>query len=332
MVRPSPKPSLGGAVVEPLKGLEEAVDVRRTDARAGVRHDQLTVPGDGARADPDVARAGVVAVGVVDQVRDEAFDQHRVARYDGGLEGRMDPPIARGGCSSAGRHWRRSPPGRPGRQCRRCRRSAVRLSPARHCCWYGSRPRYPRASCSGPIPPTPSARNDWHFGAPPAAGGALGFSSRYGRRRGRSLSNPGLIDHEAPDRLVLVVPQSRGDEFRLGDVHGRHPNGFVDELVVDSRPERAAWPGLASSSAEACLIWRSSLALADIPFSVVSAVATEERRKIRRRRRVVRDPVSVDGQLDPSSHRRRERGVREEMQLRPIAELCEGPDRCRSGS
>src|SRR6266496_3696938 len=88
---------MGGAVVEPLERLEDAVGIRRADDRAGIGHGQLAPARRGAGADPDVTGGGVVAGRVVDQVRDEAFGQHRVARYDGGLERGVQPPVARVG-------------------------------------------------------------------------------------------------------------------------------------------------------------------------------------------------------------------------------------------
>jgi hypothetical protein len=50
---------VGGAVVEPLERLEDAVGVHRADERAGVRDGQVTSARDGAGADPDVTRGSV---------------------------------------------------------------------------------------------------------------------------------------------------------------------------------------------------------------------------------------------------------------------------------
>jgi hypothetical protein len=56
---------------------------------------------------------------------------------------------------------------------------------------------------------------------------------------GGGLAKPGLVGHEAPDRLVLVIPHPRGDELTLANVDGRDPEGSIDERVVDPRPERS---------------------------------------------------------------------------------------------
>src|SRR6266705_2524387 len=58
---------------------EDAADVGRADERASVGHGQLAAARDGAGADPDVAGGVVVPDRVFDQVRDEAFGQHRIA-------------------------------------------------------------------------------------------------------------------------------------------------------------------------------------------------------------------------------------------------------------
>jgi hypothetical protein len=68
-----------GAGVEQLEGLEDPLGVRRADDGACVRHGQLTASGDGAGSDPNLTGGGVVAGGVVDQVRDQSFGQHRIA-------------------------------------------------------------------------------------------------------------------------------------------------------------------------------------------------------------------------------------------------------------
>ena len=97
MVRPSPKPSWEVRSLSRWNGWKMRSASAGLMTWAGVRHGQVTAARDGAGADPDVAGGGVVADGVVDEVRDEAFDQHRVARYDGGLERGMDPPVAQVG-------------------------------------------------------------------------------------------------------------------------------------------------------------------------------------------------------------------------------------------
>jgi hypothetical protein len=84
---------VSGAIVEPLERLEDAVGVRRAHDRAGTGHGQPAVAGRGAGADPDAAGGGVVADRVVDEIRDEVLCRHGVARYDGGLERRVNPEV-----------------------------------------------------------------------------------------------------------------------------------------------------------------------------------------------------------------------------------------------
>ena len=85
---------VGRAVVEPLKWLKDAFGVRWADALAGVRNCEVTTARDAVGADPDVTGGNVVTDCVVDEVRDEAFDEHRVARNDGRLERYMNAPVA----------------------------------------------------------------------------------------------------------------------------------------------------------------------------------------------------------------------------------------------
>jgi hypothetical protein len=80
---PGPVPVDGPAPIEPLEGLEEAVDVRQRDEWSGVGHrqDGLAVLDPGP--DLDTAVGNVVADGVGEQVGHEPFDEQRVA-----IEGR----------------------------------------------------------------------------------------------------------------------------------------------------------------------------------------------------------------------------------------------------
>src|ERR1700685_1299803 len=88
-----PETVMGGAIAEPLERLEDAVGIHRADDRPGIGHGQLDAARGGAGADPDVTGCGVVPDRVVDQVRDEAFGQHGIARYDGGLQRGGHPPV-----------------------------------------------------------------------------------------------------------------------------------------------------------------------------------------------------------------------------------------------
>ena len=111
MVRPSPKPSWEAPSLSRWNGSKMRSASTRADEGAGVGHGQVTAARHGASADPDVTAGDVVADGVVDQVRDEAFDQHRVARDDGRLQRGVHAPVARGR-RCRGR-LRRRWPGRP---------------------------------------------------------------------------------------------------------------------------------------------------------------------------------------------------------------------------
>ena len=89
-----PEAVMGCAVAEPLERLEDAAGLHGADDRPGIGHGQLAADRHGAGADPDVAGRDVVPDRVVDQVRDEVLGQHRIARYHGGLQRGMHPPVA----------------------------------------------------------------------------------------------------------------------------------------------------------------------------------------------------------------------------------------------
>src|SRR5262249_32475951 len=69
----------GGAAVEPLERLEQGAEGGPGDDRAGVGDGQGGLPVHRVRREPEVAARGVVPQGVVDQVRDHALQEHRVA-------------------------------------------------------------------------------------------------------------------------------------------------------------------------------------------------------------------------------------------------------------
>ncbi|HEX3981949.1 MAG TPA: hypothetical protein VHW93_12015, partial [Acidimicrobiales bacterium] len=92
-----PKSIVGRAVAEALEWLEDAVDIRWADQWTGVGHSQLGGVRRGPGADPNVAASDVVADRIVDQVADEVFGQHRIARNGGGLECGVHSAVAQAG-------------------------------------------------------------------------------------------------------------------------------------------------------------------------------------------------------------------------------------------
>ena len=65
---------MGSPVVEPLERLKDALRVLRADECACALHGQATVGRDRGGADPDIPAGGVVAGGVVNEVRDQALE------------------------------------------------------------------------------------------------------------------------------------------------------------------------------------------------------------------------------------------------------------------
>ena len=74
-----------------LEGLEEARKLARRDHGPGVSDHDRRPAGDGVRGDVEPSLRHVVTDGVLDQVRDEALEQQRVAGRSGGLERRGAP-------------------------------------------------------------------------------------------------------------------------------------------------------------------------------------------------------------------------------------------------
>ncbi len=90
---PEPGPVGRGACLrsESLERLEQAGELTGRNQRAGVCDREGGASCDGGRGDVDLAARNVVTDGVIDEVRDEAFDQLRVAGCSGGLECRRAP-------------------------------------------------------------------------------------------------------------------------------------------------------------------------------------------------------------------------------------------------
>ncbi len=95
--QPEPETAMGRPVTQPLERLEDASDVGRVDDRPGISHGQLAAAAHGAGANPDLAARQVVPDGVVDQVRDEPFGQHRITRDDSWLKRSVHPPATQAG-------------------------------------------------------------------------------------------------------------------------------------------------------------------------------------------------------------------------------------------
>lgn len=84
-----------GAVLRSLERLEEDAEGGRGDDGAGVRDDQGDLSIRSGRGELRGRHRGVVSNGVVDEVRDEALQDHPIAGCHGGLQRDVQPPVAR---------------------------------------------------------------------------------------------------------------------------------------------------------------------------------------------------------------------------------------------
>jgi hypothetical protein len=101
--------------IEPLKGLEQSIDVRRRDDGASIGHRQRGPAVLHSGPDLKPAALNVMARCIRQQVRHEPLDQHQVSVQDGCLR-RHSPGVSRAGQIRAA--------GRP-ESPRRCRRGGV---------------------------------------------------------------------------------------------------------------------------------------------------------------------------------------------------------------
>ena len=81
---------VGAPGIETLEGLEEPVDFVRWDDRAGVGDREHRCAVGGVGGDVNVPAGDVVADGVVDEVRDETFEESGVAVEGSGAHGGID--------------------------------------------------------------------------------------------------------------------------------------------------------------------------------------------------------------------------------------------------
>lgn len=76
----------GGAALQSLEGLEEDAEVVPGDDGTGVGDDEGGLSVHGGGREPEVTAGDVVPGGVVDEVRDEAFQEYRFAGCHRGLQ------------------------------------------------------------------------------------------------------------------------------------------------------------------------------------------------------------------------------------------------------
>src|SRR5580658_105046 len=114
------------------------------------------------------------------------------------------------------------------------------------------------------------------------------------RRGPASLADPAPVGEEAPDRVVLVVPQPPGGKLDDPQGHGRYPGGSVGELAVDLRPGGRG-PGRIGELELAGPLHRAvERRVAEVAVAGTAA-ATEELGQVGRRVGVVGEPVAVGG-------------------------------------
>src|ERR1700722_1073152 len=141
------------------------------------------------------------------------------------------------------------------------------------------------------------------------------------RRRSR-LPKPALVHEEPPDRVVLVVSYPLRKQLDFPHVDGRHPEGLVGELAVDRFPAAPGAGQIAGLELPGCFHLTVEARVAVVAVAG-AAVAAEELGEVRRRARIAGYPVTVDGQLESLAHGLGKGGVREEVEVYPVAERAQ---------